>query len=47
MEIEIVTLVVKERARMTVPTDWQEHILEGRKSVALRRVFDLKRRGYI
>ena len=42
MEIEIVTLVVKESAKLTVPTNWQEQIQVGSRSVALRRVFDLK-----
>ena len=45
MEIEIVTFVVKGRAKLTVPTDWQEQIQVGSRSVALRRVFDLKLRG--
>ena len=41
MEIEIVTIVVKGSAKLTVPTDWQEQIQVGSRSVALRRVFDL------
>ena len=45
MEIEIVTFVVKGSAKLTVPTDWQEQIQVGSRSVALRRVFDLKLRG--
>ena len=45
MEIEIVTFVVKGSTKLTVPTDWQEQIKVGSKSVALRRVFDLKLRG--
>ena len=47
MEIEIVTFVVKGSAKLTVPTDWQEQIQVGSRSVALRRVFDLKLMGYI
>ena len=39
MEIEIVTFVVKGSAKLTVPTDWQEQIQVGSRSVALRRVF--------
>ena len=42
MEIEIVTFVVKGSATLTVPIEWQEQIQVGRRSVALRRVFDLK-----
>ena len=42
MEIEIVTFVVKGSMKLTVPTDWQEQIQVGSRSVALRRVFDLK-----
>ena len=42
MEIEIVTFVVKGSAKLTVPIDWQEQIQVGSRSVALRRVFDLK-----
>ena len=45
MEIEIATFVVKESTKLTVPTDWQEQIQVGSRSVALRRVFDLKFRG--
>ena len=45
MEIEIVTFVVKGSAKLTVPTDWQEQIQVGNRSVALSRVFDLKHRG--
>ena len=45
MEIEIVTFVVKGSTKLTVPTDWQEQIQEGSRSVALRRVFDLNLRG--
>ena len=45
MEIEIVAFVVKGSAKLTVPTDWQEQIQVGSRSVALRRVFDLKLRG--
>ena len=45
MEIEIVTFVVKGSMKLTVPTDWQEQIQVGSRSVALRRVFDLKLRG--
>ena len=41
MEIEIVTFVVKGSMKLTVPTDWQEQIQVGSRSVALRRVFDL------
>ena len=44
MEIEIVTLVVKGSAKLTVPTDGQELLQVASKSVALRRVFDLKLR---
>ena len=44
MEIEIVTFVVKGSAKLTIPTDWQEQIQVGSRSVALRRVFDLKLR---
>ena len=44
MEIEIVTFVVKGSAKLTVPTDWQGQIQVGSRSVALRRVFDLKLR---
>ena len=42
MEIEIVTFVVKGSMKLTVPTDWQEQIQVGSRSVAFRRVFDLK-----
>ena len=45
MEIEIVTFVVKGSAKLTVPTDWQEQIQVGKRSVALRRVFNLKLKG--
>ena len=45
MEIEIVTFVVKGSAKLTVPMDWQEQTQVGSRSVALRRVFDLKLRG--
>ena len=45
MEIEIVTLVVKGSAKLTVPTDWQEQIHVESTSVALHRIFDLKIRG--
>ena len=45
MEIEIVTFVVKGSTELTVPTDWQEQIQVGSRSVVLRRVFDLKFRG--
>ena len=45
MEIEIVAFVVKGSAKLTVPTDWQEQIQVRSRSVALRRVFDLKLRG--
>ena len=45
MEIDIVTLVVKGSAKLTVPTDWQEQIQVGSRSVAVRCVFDLKIRG--
>ena len=45
MEIEIVTFIVKESMKLTVPTDWQEQIQVGSRSFALRRVFDLKLRG--
>ena len=38
MEIENVTFVVKGSAKLTVPTDWQEQIQVGSRSVALRRV---------
>ena len=47
MEIQIVTFVVKGSMKLTVPTDWQEQIQVGSRSVAFRRVFDLKLRGYI
>ena len=33
MEIEIVTFVVKGSAKLTVPTDWQEQIQVGSRSV--------------
>ena len=42
MEIETVMFVVKGSAKWTVPTDWQEQIQVGSRSVTLRRVFDLK-----
>ena len=45
MEIEIVTFLVKGSVKLTVPTDWWEQIQVGSRSVALRRVFDLKQRG--
>ena len=45
MEIEIVTLVLKGSAKLTVPIDWQEQIQVGSKNVALCRVFDLKLKG--
>ena len=45
MEIEIVTIFGKGSAKLTIPTDWQEQIQAGSRSVALRRVFDLKLRG--
>ena len=45
MKIEIVTFVAKGSAKLTVPTDWQEQIQAGSRSVALCRVFDLKLRG--
>ena len=45
MEIEIVAFVVKGSAKLTVPTDCQEQIQVRSRSVALRRVFDLKLRG--
>ena len=45
MEIEIVTFVLKGSAKLTVPTDWQEQIQVGSRSVALRRVLTLKLRG--
>ena len=45
MEIEIVTFVVKGSTKLPVPTDRQEQIKVGSRSVALRRVFDLKLRG--
>ena len=35
MEIEIVTFVVTGSAKLTVPTDWQEQIQVGSRSVAL------------
>ena len=38
MEIEIVTLVVKGSAKLTIPTDWHEQTQEGSRSVALRSV---------
>ena len=44
MEIEIVTLDVKGNAKLTIPTDRQEQIQVKSRSVALRRVFDLKLR---
>ena len=47
MEIKTVTIVVKGNVKLTVPTDWQEWIQVGSRSVALRRVFDLKSGGYI
>ena len=45
MEIEIVAFVVKGSAKLTVSNDWQEQIQVRSRSVALRRVFDLKLRG--
>ena len=45
MEIEIITLVVKGSAKLTVPTDYQEQIQVRSKSVVFCRVFDLKLRG--
>ena len=45
MEIEIVTFVAKGSAKLTVPTDWQDQIKVGSRSVALRRVLDLKLSG--
>ena len=39
MEIKIVTLFVKGSVKLIVPTDWQEQIQVGSRSVALRRVF--------
>ena len=45
MKIEIVTFVVKGSAKLTVPTDWQEQIQVGSRSVSLRCVFDLMLRG--
>ena len=45
MEIEFITLVVKGSAKLTASTDWQEQIQVGSRTVALRRVFDLKFRG--
>ena len=47
MEIEIGTLVVKWSVKLTVPTDWQEQIQVGSRSIALRPVFDLKLDVYI
>ena len=45
MEIEIVTLVVNGSTKLTVPTERQEHIQEGSRSVVRRRAFDLKLSG--
>ena len=45
MEIEIVTLVVKGSAKLTVPIDWQQQIQVASRSFAIRGVFDLKLRG--
>ena len=45
MEIEIVTLVVKGSAKLVVPTNLQEQIQVGSRSVAHRRVLDFKLRG--
>ena len=45
MEIVIVTFVEKGSSKLTVPTDWQEQIQVGSRSVALPIVFDLKLRG--
>ena len=42
MEIEIVTFVVKGSTKLTVPTNCQEQIQVGSRSIAL---FDLKLRG--
>ena len=42
MEDEIVTLVVKGSAKLTVPTNWQEQIQVGSRSIVLCCVFDLK-----
>ena len=53
MENEIVTFVVKGSAKLTVPTDWQEQIQVGSRSVALRRVYETMthrqwaRRGFV
>ena len=47
MEIEIVTFVVKGCMKLTIPTDWQEQIQVGSRSVAVRHVFDLKLRGIL
>ena len=45
MEVEIVTFVVKGSVPLAVPPDRQELIQKGSRSVALRRVFDLKLNG--
>ena len=37
--MEIVTFVVKGSAKLVDPTDWQEHIQEGIRRVALCSVF--------
>ena len=44
MEIEIVSFVLKGSAKLTVPTDRQEQIQVGSRSVFLRCVFDIKLR---
>ena len=44
VEIEIVALVVKGSLKSTVLSYWQEQIQAASRSVALRRVFDLKLR---
>ena len=44
-EIEIVTLI-KGNMKLTIPPDRQQQIEEGSRSIALRRVFELKLMGY-
>ena len=42
MEIKVVRFVVKGSAKLIVSPDRMEQILVGKKSVAHRRVFDIK-----
>ena len=42
MEIEVVKFVVKGSAKLIVSPDQRGQILVGKKSVAHRRVFDIK-----